>query len=133
MLGRVDELLDRLVDVADEGQAGVGDHLDAAREAAVGHVVLHDLDGVGVLDLDPADLVEGDRVPEADQADLAAGVVVEQGRLGGLAAADQRGVGRELAEEVGLAGAARAQLDEVEVGLDQRRQPGDEVELEPRG
>ena len=61
---------------------------------------------------------------------LLAGVVVEQDRLGRLAAADQRGVGRELAEEVGLAGAARAQLDEVEVRLDQRRQPGDEVQLQ---
>ena len=81
---------------------------DAAREAAVGHEVLHDLDGVGIADLDPADLVERDRVPESDQADLVAGVVVEQRRLGRLPAADQRGVGRELAEEVGLARAARA-------------------------
>ncbi len=80
----------------------------------------------------PGHLVEGDRVPEADQADAPPGVVVEERRLAGLPAAHQRGVGRELAEEVGLARAARPQFDEVEVRLDQRRQAGDEVELQPR-
>ena len=120
VLGRVDELLDGVIDVADEGQAGVGDHLDPAREAPVGHEVLHDLHGVGVFDVDPAHLVEGDGVPEADQADALAGVVIEEGGLRRLAAADQRGVGGELAEEVGLPRAARPQLDEVEVGFGQR-------------
>ena len=42
----------------------------------------------------------------------------------------QGGVGGKLAEGVGLAVAARPQLDEVEVGLHQRRQPGQVVELQ---
>ena len=46
VLRGVDELFDGLVDVADEGHAGVGDDFHAAREATVGHEVLHDLDGV---------------------------------------------------------------------------------------
>jgi hypothetical protein len=117
------------IDVADEAQAGIGNDLGAAREAPVGHEVLHDLDGVRITHLDAAHLVEGHRVPEADQAHLAARVVVEQRGLGRLATGDQRGVGRKLAEEVRLAGAARAQLDVVVVRLHQRQPACDEVHL----
>ena len=105
VLGGVHQLVDGFVDVAHEGHAGVGNHLHAPGEAPVGHVVLHDLDGVLVADLDAGHLVEGHRVPEAHQSHLAAVVVVEERRLGGLAAAHQRGVGGEFAEEEGLPGA----------------------------
>src|SRR6185503_4190623 len=111
MLGGVDQLLNRLVDIANEGQTGIGDHLYATREATVGHVVLHDLDRILILDLDAGDFVESYRVPESDQADLASCIVVEQRCLGRLATAYQGGVRRELAEEVGLSCTPRSQLD----------------------
>jgi hypothetical protein len=57
------------------------------------------------------------------------GVVVKQGGFGSLTTAQQGGVGRKLAEEVGFAGAAWPQLDEVKVGLHQSGQPGDEMHL----
>ena len=128
----IDHLLHRHIDVADEAQAGIGDDLGPAGKAAIGHEVLHDLDGVRIFDLDPADLIEGDGVPKAHQADLAALVVVKERGLGGLAAGDQGGVGGEFAEEVGLARAARPQFDIVVVGLHQRRQAGDEMQPHPR-
>ncbi len=86
-------MLHRHIDIANEAQTGIGDHLGAAREAAVGHEVLHDLGGVRITHLDPADFIEGHGVPIADQAHLAARVVVEQRGLGRLAARDQRGIG----------------------------------------
>jgi len=73
-----------------------------------GHVVLHDLDCVRVLDFNAGDFVEGNRVPEANQPDLVAGIVVEEDRLGRLSAAEQSRVGRELAEEVRFSGARAA-------------------------
>ena len=81
IFGRVDDLLDRLVDIADESHAGVGNHLNAAGKPAVGHEVLHDLDRIGVPDLDPTHLIECNGIPEADQADFMTRVVVEQNRL----------------------------------------------------
>jgi hypothetical protein len=77
-----------MVDVADKNHTGVRDHLDASRKTAVGHVILHDLDRVRVADLDSGDLVKRDGVPEADDPDAFAGVVVEQGGFGGLTAAE---------------------------------------------
>ena len=72
--GRVGhERFDRLIQVADEHQRGIGDYLGhAPAEPPVCHVVLHDLDHVGVVDAHPADLVKCHDVPVADQPDLAA-------------------------------------------------------------
>ncbi len=83
----------------------------------------------GVLDLDPGHLVKGHCIPIAHQA-YAFAVVVEQGRLGGLASADQRRVRGEFAEEIGFARASGAEFDEAEIGLHQRGQSGYEVQLQ---
>ncbi|MNQ39953.1 hypothetical protein D3C85_535920 [compost metagenome] len=79
--------LDALIDVADKHHGGRGFHLlTAAAEGAGGHVVLHDLHAVLVLEIDPGDLVEGDHIPQTDQADAPAAHVVEQVGHGGLPA-----------------------------------------------
>src|SRR5690606_28265047 len=103
----VHNLLHRQVEVAHKRHGGIGDHLNAPREAAVGHKVFHDLDGVLIFDLDTTYLIKGNGIPEAHQANLAALGVIEKGRFGSLATANQGGVRRELTEEVGFTGAAR--------------------------
>jgi hypothetical protein len=49
----VHHLLHRFIDVADKTQTGIGDDFGPARKAAVGHEVLHDLDGVRITTLIP--------------------------------------------------------------------------------
>ncbi len=129
VFGRVDDLLDRLVDVADEARlaSAMTSTPREKRPLAMKSFMIWMVSGS--LTLIPPTSSKATVSQKPTRPTLRARVVVEQRGLGRLAAADQRGVGRELAEEVGLAGAARAQLDEVEVRLDQRRQPGDEVQL----
>ena len=117
--------------VADEDHRGFcAERLDATGERLVRHVVLHDVDErlVGALLL-ARELVERDDVPVADQADASVGVVDEELRDGDLATGDEHPVGRELREDVGLAGALGAELDEVVVALDERDQAHELEEL----
>jgi hypothetical protein len=132
VLGGVDHLLDRQIDVADEAMlaSAMTSTPREKRPLAMKSFMIWMVSGSLILIPPPR---RRPPCPRSPPGRLAAGIVVEEGRLGRLAAADQGRVGRELAEEVGLAGAARAQLDEVEVGLDQRGQAGDEVQLDPRG
>ncbi len=60
---------------------------------------------------------------------LAVHVAEEVGDGGG--AGQQRGVRRELLDGVALAGAARAELDQVVVALAERDEPQQEEQLEP--
>src|SRR5690606_37675599 len=100
VLVRIDHLLHRHIDVADKTQAGISNDFYAAREASVGHEVLHDLDGVWVAHLYPANFVKGNCVPKTNQPHLATRVVVEQRGLGRLPTRNQGGIGRKLTEEV---------------------------------
>ena len=128
----LDQGVHRLVDVADEDHRGVGvDRVTATGERPGGHVVLHDLDAILVLERDPRHLVEGHHVPEAHQADGAAGHVVEQVRHGRLPARDQDAVGADLLVDVALARASGAEFAEVEVVLHQRDHPAEQVPLHP--
>jgi hypothetical protein len=109
------------VEVADHHDAAVGpDALLAARELAGLHVALHDVDAVLLIEGNAGHLVEADDVVLADQAALAVRHVHEHARDGGLAAGEQVRVGRDLLEKVALAGAARAELDQVVVALHER-------------
>jgi hypothetical protein len=117
---RAEEVADALlvlhvdVEVADQHDGAVGaDALLAAGELAALHVALHDVDAVLLVEGHARHLVEADHVVLADQAALAVGVVDEHARHGRLAAGDQVRVGRHLLEQVRLAGAARAQLDQL--------------------
>ena len=100
VLGRVHHLRHRQVDVADETQASVGDHLGSARKASIRHEILHDLDRILIANLDPANLVKSHRIPVSDQTDFAPRIVVEKSGLRRLATGDQSRVGGKLAEEV---------------------------------
>ena len=94
--------------------------LTAARELAGLHVALHDVDAVLLVEGDARDLVEADDVVLGDESALPGRVVDEHAGNGRLAARDQVGVRRDLLEQVRLAGATRAELDHVEVALDER-------------
>ena len=87
---------------------------------AGGHVALHDVDAVLLIEGNAGDLVEADHVVLADQTALPAGVVHEHLRDRRLAAGDQVRVRRDLLEEVALAGAARPEFHQVVVPLDER-------------
>lgn len=69
---------------------------------------------------DAGDFIEADDVVLRDEAALPGGVVDEHPGNGGLAAGNQVRVGRDLLEQVGLAGATRPQFDHVEVPLYER-------------
>lgn len=85
----INYLFDRQIQVADEGHRRVCDHLNATGETPVCHEVLHDLDGVLILDLDPPDFIECHSIPVPYQTNLMTLVVVEQRGLGRLATTDQ--------------------------------------------
>ena len=74
-----DQTFHALVDVADEhhGCAGV-DGLTPPTERPTGHVVLHDLHAIVVLEVDASHLVKRHHVPQSHQPDLARAHVVEQ-------------------------------------------------------
>ena len=115
-------LLDVHLEVADHDHAALGaDALLAAAELARRHVALHDVHAVLLVEGDPGDLVEADHVVLADEAALPVGHVHEHPGHGGLAARKQVRVRRELLVDVALAGAARTELDEVVVALDEGR------------
>ena len=114
-------LLDIDVEVADHDDAAVGaDVLLAAAELARRHVALHDVDAVLLVEGDAGHLVEADDVVLADQAALAGRVVHEHLGDRRLAAGNQVRVGRDLLEQMALAGAAWPEFDEVVVPLDER-------------
>ena len=99
------------------------DRLLAAAELARLHVALEDVDAVLLVEVDAADLVEADDVVLGDEAPLAGRVVHEHLGHGGLAARHEVRVRGDLLEEVRLARAPWAQLDEVVVALDERDHP----------
>ena len=136
----LEDVVHRVVDVALEHHGGVGgEALAAAVVGAVGHVALHDLDGVLVLEVHSRDLVEGDAVPVAYQAravhrgglGLACAEASKEARGRGLAAADQCGVGADLGVDVALARAAGTELAQVVVSLGQGHHALEEVHLLP--
>jgi hypothetical protein len=95
------------------------------------HVVLHDLDAVLVLERHAGYLVKGDDVPEPDQADLAAGHVVEEVRDRRLATGNQDAVRTDFLVDVALAGPPRAEFHEIVVVLDKWDHAGQQVPLYP--
>ena len=120
-----------VVDIALEHHGSLGvERLGAASECAVGHVALHDLDGVLVAEVHASDLVEGDAVPVPHQADALSctrRVVGEELCRGGLPAGEQVGVGRDLGVDVRLARSARPQFAQVVVELHKRHHAREEV------
>lgn len=106
--------------------------LDSAGERRVRHVVLHDVDERLVRALLLAgELVERHDLPVTDETKPPVGVVDEQLRHGDLAAGDEHAVRRELREDVRLARALGAELDEVVASLDERDEPDQLDELGP--
>ena len=122
--------VDRLLGVAEHRDAGVAGHrLLAPLELpglAVGLQRRDDL--LGHL-LEVRHLIEADHVPDHHHALLPAGHVPEQVGHGG-GAGQQRSVGGELLHRVALAGAAGTELNQVEVALAERNEPGEEEELQ---
>ena len=131
-VARLDQRVHRLVDVADEDHRGVGvDRVPATGERTRGHVVLHDLHAVLVLERDARHFVEGHHVPKADQTDRPPGHVVEQVGNGRLATGDQDAVRADLLVDVALAGATGAKFADVVVVLHQRDHPAEQMPLHP--
>ena len=125
-------LLDIHVEVSHHHNAAVRpDILLPPTELARGHVALHDVDAVLLIEGDAGDLIEADNVIVADEPPLPRGVVHKHLGYRGLAAGDQVGVGRDLLEEVALAGAPRPQLDQIVVALDKRDHPEQRHTLGP--
>ena len=125
-------LLDIDVEVADHDDAAFGaDVLLAAAELTRGHVALHDVDAVLLVEGDAGDFIEADDVVLAYQTALAVRIVHEHLGDGRLAARDQVGIWRNLLEQMALAGSARAKLDEIVVALDERNHAEQNDTLRP--
>ena len=118
------------IEIAHHHDAAVGPNaLLAAGELTGLHVALQDVDAVLLVEGHARHLVEAHNVVLADQSALPVGVVHEHLGHGGLAAGNQVGVGRDLLEQVALAGPPRAELHHVVVALNERHHPsqGDEL------
>ena len=116
-VGLFEQVGDAFAGVADEHHGGIGGYLvGSPGEGVVGHVVLHYVHQgfIGFLTFS-GELVEGDNIPVAHQAEAAVAVVHEEFGQADFTAGDEDAVGGELAENVGLAGAFGTQLDEVVV------------------
>ena len=110
-----------LVDVADEHHRGAGGlFFLATGKRTGGHIVLHDLNAVFILEVDACYLIEGHAVPQTHKADGLPAHVVEQVGYCRLAARDQDAVGRDFLVQVTLTGTPRTKLTKVEVVLYQR-------------
>ncbi len=124
--------IDGLVDITHEHHAGGRrDRIPAAGERPVGHVALHDLDAVRVLEIDAGYLVEGHHVPQPHQADLPAGHIVEEVGHRGLAAGDHDAVRADFLVDVGLARPPRPQFADVVVVLHEGHEARQEVPQRP--
>ena len=85
--GVPDEGLHGLIQVSDVDERRVGmDLRETSAEPPVRHVVLHDLDGVRIRNLQPTHFVKCNHVPMTDKPNLPPCVVVEQVRGTGLSA-----------------------------------------------
>ena len=112
--------------------ASPDDGLLPALERAGLAVGLHRRDDFFRHLLEVSDLVETDDIPDLHHALLAPGHVTEQ--IGDRRAArEQSGVRRDLLDDVALARAAWAKLDEVVVPLRQGNEPHQEEQLQPPG
>ena len=110
-----------LVDVADEYHRGAGGlFFLATGKRTGGHVVLHDLDAVFILEVNARHLIEGHAVPQTHKADGLPAHVVEQVGHCSLAARDQDAVGRDFLVQVTLTSTPGTKLTKVEVVLYQR-------------
>ena len=121
-----------MVDVADKDHRRVGVlfFLSPCKRSRR-HVILHDLDSVLVLELDTRHFVKRHTIPHADQSDGFVAHVVKQIGYRCLTAGNQDAVRADLLVDMGLAGAARPQLAQVVVVLDQRDQPRQMQPLHP--
>ena len=121
--------IDGLVGIAEHCDARVaGDGLLPALESARLAVGFHRRDDLLGHLLKIRDLVEAYDIPDLHHALLAAVHVPEEVGDGG-ASRQQRGVRRNFLDDVALAGAARAELDEVVVSLGERDEPHQEEHL----
>ena len=109
------------VEVADHHKAALGANVFlAAAKLARGHVALHDVHAVLLIEGDAGHFVEADDVVLANQSALAVGIVHEHFGHGRLAARNEVGVWRNLLEEVALASPARAKFHQVVVTFHER-------------
>src|SRR5208282_1215588 len=93
---------------------------NSSAESSVGHVVFHDLDCVGIVNLHASDLIEGYNVPMTDKANLSSRIVIKQVRAACFATGNQNAIRRHLAEGIRFSCASRAKFDEVEILFDKR-------------
>src|SRR5581483_5854467 len=93
---------------------------DSSAESSVGHVVFHNLNCVGIVNLHPTHLIEGYNVPMTDKTNLSPGIVIKQVRAARFTTGDQNAIRGHLAEGIRLSGASWAKFDEVEILFDKR-------------
>src|SRR5262245_39119633 len=106
-------------EIAHQDDATFGaDTLTATRKFPRLHEAFHDVYTILLDEVHPRNFVKANHIVLADQAALAARHVDEHARHGRLATGDEMSVGRDLLEQVTLAGAAWPEFDHVIVALD---------------
>ena len=110
------------VKVAYQDDAAIrADTFLATTELARLHVALHDVHAVLLVEGDAGHLVKADHVVLTDQTSAALGGVLNEHLCHRrLATGNQVGIGRDLLEQMALAGATRAEFDKVVVALHKR-------------
>ena len=117
-----------VADVADEYHRRISRYrILTASKRTRGHVVLHDLDAVILLERDAGNFVERDDIPVTNQTDRTAPHVVEQVGDRRLTAGDQNRARADLLIDVRLACALRPQLAAVVVVLNEGDHAGKHV------
>jgi len=118
-------LLDIHVEIADHDDASFGpDILLAAAKLAGRHVAFHDVDAVLLVEGDARHFIEADHVVLTYETALTVRIVDKHLGDGRLAARDEMGIGRNLLEQVALAGAPRSEFDQIVVALHKRDNRG---------
>src|SRR5918996_316585 len=114
-------LLNINIEVSDHDKAPISaDLVLPTAELTGGHVALHDVHTVLLIEGDAGHLIEAHNVVLAYKAALASGVVDEHLGDGRLAAGDEVCVRGDLLKQMALARRSRAKLHEVVVPFDER-------------
>src|SRR4051794_12465644 len=107
------------IEIAHEDDAALrADALAPTGELTALHVALHDVHAVLLIEGHARDLIEANDVVLADQTALPVRHVHKHPGDGRFPARDEMRVGRNLLEEMTLAGPSRPKLDHVVVPLD---------------
>ena len=118
------------VKVTDKSKTSLSGHFLSSAEASICHIILHDLNGIGIFNLHVGYFVKSHIVPKSHCTNLFTLIIVQQCRSTGLPTGQQGGIGRELRVKVRLTGTSTSQFYAVIIVLYQWDESRQDMEFQ---